>query len=112
MSSQFKKEASERDEDNDLMDESEMRETEQYLNELETQLQQARTDLLGAKLQLSDNQVEIQSLRGKLEAQAENVNQFVNERQSLEDSFGNLKRQLEALHTEKIELSQLLRHRE
>ena len=55
MSSQNKKESLEREEENDLMNESELRETEQYLNELETQLQQARTELLGAKLQLSDN---------------------------------------------------------
>ena len=38
MSSQFKKESSEREVEHDCLNESELRETEQYLTELETQL--------------------------------------------------------------------------
>ncbi len=68
--------------------------------------------MLGAKLELSDNQVEIQSLKSKLEAHNFSVNQYLGERKDLEDSFDNLKNQLDILQSEKLELTQMVRNRE
>ena len=39
--------------------------TEQFINELEASLQEARSELLSAKLQISDQNVEIANLKVK-----------------------------------------------
>lgn len=86
--------------------------TEQFINELEGQLQQARSDLLAAKLQISDQSVEIDNLKAKLQAQIEQVSHYVEERRNFEESFENLRSQLEILQSEKLELSQMVKDRE
>ena len=109
---QLSKEDSPEKEDQQHENESVLRETEQYVTELEAQLQKARQDLLSTKLELSDNQVELKSLKSKLEAQGVSVGRVIDEKKSLEESFANLRQQLDILQSEKFELSQLLRDRE
>ena len=93
-------------------DDQDMAATEQFINELEAQLQQARADLLSAKLQISDQNVEVENLRVKLNVQSGHVNQILEERSKFEESFDNLRAQFEVLQSEKLELSQMVRDRE
>lgn len=68
-------------------------------------MQQARAELLSSKLQLSDQNVEIANLKNRLNAQSNQINQILEERRNYEESFDNLRSQLEVLQSEKLELS-------
>ena len=68
--------------------------------------------MLSAKLTISDQTVAIENLKVKNNIVSAQVSHFLAERQSFEESFENLRQQLGVLHSEKLELSQLIRDRE